>query len=288
MKRRTILLLVAIAVPLAVTGSASADSYSSTTTVVHADLTNPFAILGGAPWLYTWDPGDSVNGAQFPPVGSYAAAVDGAGSWYANVGPGTGGAYNALVINPTAVFREAFPDYGAPDNEHPAGHNVRIQDLVDVVYNTNWVAGTDWRVVLYTAPSSGSDVFAFEFATPTPVGGSFDDWDQWYLDLGYGGLTLNNISNVTTGADLGPTSWQSVLNTYGDLDLGAIVFIAGQMTNPITAQSYLDSITLTAIGSQGHTVTLDLEPVPEPATMSLLGMALVGLGVRQVRRRSAK
>ena len=128
----------------------------------------------------------------------------------------------------------------------------------------------------YQTPSTGNGLLPNQGAT------AMNTWQTWNALTGGWGDN-SGIGNHGTGVEPFSTFITAHPNaaiaaTSGGL--GGLEFRVGQAGATDRSNGYVDNVT---IGVNGQSTTYDFEPVPEPATLGLFGLGL--LGPRAVRRR---
>jgi hypothetical protein len=209
-------------------------------------------------------------------VGSFAAGGApgfGSSAWYSDVDGGGGErSYSNFRILPTTDVTDL----------------ALLSEISDIGYWTDWVGGTvDWRLTIYLPPA----------VQPTNPG---DPWYSYRLNFNRGadsGDGWNSYSASSLGVEYvtawgggnsGPYTWSQIQGAFGNAPIAFIDFGAGYMTSGPASYSYLDGITIDFTEGSGRSdIGLDLAAVPEPASMAILGMGLVGLVATRMRKRQA-
>jgi hypothetical protein len=124
------------------------------------------------------------------------------------------------------------------------------------------------------------DVGYVEFQMEDSVNGLYGDVDAFTIDIHEfpqlipGGLNSWNI-HIGGLDNLGPLTGYSVLFSN---------FAPGSLTINVTAHDVYFSFIGGDQIAEGREVKIQLEAIPEPGTMLLLGAGLLGLGSRRLRR----
>lgn len=208
-----------------------------------------------------------------------ADAVLGSGAWQAN-----GTSKSSLYMDMVTLF----------------GRSVQVQEVARISWYTKKgeASNFDWYLSVYTEGSRNGwydDRFTMEGLYANSYSNPVNEWVQWNTDAGTNQLTIYDGTNGTnygfyngpTLADItaGAINWgdyatsgSSAVVNYTQKNIKYMVWEtgsgwAGQYTG------LLDAIEVEL--TDGSVATLDLEVVPEPATLALLGLG--GLLVRRKR-----
>jgi len=173
------------------------------------------------------------------------------------------------------------------------GHDVVVPGTY-TYFVENESYAQNYLAPLETGINTGTNNIANEIAALTsyglsnPTNATLDEYVQltiWQLEGA--GLTLSGAvaSHVTSLLNLGTGFWDHYWNT-----LASLGFSYGELASPCGSNNV--QITLDDCQTQGQVYIAGLgappDIIPEPGTVSLIGVGLLGFGIMWRRRKSAK
>jgi hypothetical protein len=177
--------------------------------------------------------------------------------------------------------------------------SLQVKDLQKISYFTkNYSVSSDWWLTIYTMKDykdeTNNDYGWYHsrlHANPDGASGNPNDWNLWSTDSGEStttqltfrddrrGLQYFTLTQLTNGLSPG--------HDYKNEWIRAITFQTASNWNGF--DGYIDGLTITlSQNPYGDTVgQVDLEPIPEPTTIVLMGfglLALAGYGIRRKKK----
>ena len=264
------ILAICMGVALAVAGSAGADPFPivSNFTITPDDLAGGTAFdngHGGEPFGYDPDMGPPADVTGAFPTGW------GNGAFWSGDLPDVTQEYTSLRMSLKDIFGVG---------------SVLLSNLDDLTYWTSNQSGNvDWQIKIYTEPDDGTSWYdeRIEFNRPSS-GVDGLSWNQYSMNS----IGLYKFTSNIGGSQPVPFTWANVQTLYGSEEIMFIDIIAGYASGEPMMNSYLDGVQIYMTqGSQTYQANINLEPVPEPASMALLGLGLVGLAATRRKKRNA-
>ena len=212
--------------------------------------------------------------------------------------PGTSASDPTTACGPTYLST-----YGCPSTlSIPGGYN-----FVEADGNPSFESGFNYLVTGLTAGQTYSLSFYQAGSQQRGFANGLNTTEQWIVSLGTSGMQFCN------GCGAADAYYGGHDSTYSNPDGTASVVATPLMTTPsggmtdwqyvtvnLTADSSTDLLSFLAWGDNGNTVNLppmvflagvQQAPgynVPEPGTLALFGIGLLGMGAARLRRRSER
>ncbi len=212
--------------------------------------------------------------------------------------PGTSSSSPVTACGPTYL-----QTYGCPSTlAIPGGYN-----LVEADGNPSFESGFNYMVTGLTPGDTYTLSFYQAGSQQTGFANGLDTTEQWIVSLGTAGMSFCN------GCGPADAYYGGHDSTYSNSDPTASIVATPMMVTPsggmtdwqyvsidLTADATSDLLSFLAWGDNGNTVNLPpmvflagvnsaggLNAAPEPATLALFGLGLLGLGATKLRRRNA-
>jgi len=247
---------------------------------------------------------DAANG----PLSNGSAAIDTTSS-EAMIGTG---AWQANGTAASQYYLYASPAIGGNSSTEQGLGQLTISSLSSLSFSTfNTAAGAlpDWYLIIYTAPQSGGEASWYGnrlILEPyvgnnlTPASTAANQWNTFSTVAGVNQLTINDsvlagnlgFYNQPTLANIqsGPITWSTLTSggsstpiSYGSQNIEGIVLCTGSAW-AAGFTGLVDDVNINST-TQGN-VQFDLEPVPEPTTMTMIAGALLLLPFTLRRRKT--
>ncbi len=282
MSRTTVLAISALAIASLVGSRAMAAQVNVTPSNMGIWTLNSFDdngnIVSNGPYFGT---GALAPGPPTPPLGSGSAHLA------TPVGAGDGAAaiatenYDGIPL--AAITSLSYSAYDVTNN----GSQFPYLAVSIQTNDVNSDVDTLFFEPPYQTPSSGNPGLPNQGATVQNI------WQNWNASVGGWWDNLGVVSSPGTGVEplstfLAAYPGATIANG-GFTGLGGIALQVGFGSSGETEDGYVDALTI-GVGGVNTTYNFDPNPVPEPGTLALAGLALLGLvpvAGRRLRRAAA-